>query len=226
MRTIHLSALFILMFSAFCHVDDLVADWRTHTVRQTNGGDGHFALPARFQILSTENWGRVMTIPYTVYMPERDRMLMLVNCDYPHRAFTLTSDDRGANWTDPRPTSVDKNGKPSAGLGTSLAYLGDGKALFYAGQRWFSRDYGKAWGDTVPIAPTSDGKPWTNGQLKSALKANLPLSPADRERANHRPNEEKWEELVNNALSPSRGNSLYGKDLIENVDRGVHRLRR
>lgn len=72
----------------------------------------------------------------------------------------------------------------------------------------------------------ADGKPWTNGQLKSALKANLPLSPADRERANHRPNEEKWEELVNNALSPSRGNSLYGKDLIENVDRGVHRLRR
>ncbi|MHA7820041.1 MAG: DUF3320 domain-containing protein [Erythrobacter sp.] len=72
----------------------------------------------------------------------------------------------------------------------------------------------------------ADGKPWTNGQLKSALKAILPLSPADRERANHRPNEEKWEELVNNALSPSRGNSLYGKDLIENVDRGVHRLRR
>jgi hypothetical protein len=71
----------------------------------------------------------------------------------------------------------------------------------------------------------ADGKPWTNGQLKSALKAILPLSPADRERANPRPNEEKWEELVNNALSPSRGNSLYGKDLIENVDRGVHRLR-
>ncbi|RZP20604.1 MAG: DUF3320 domain-containing protein [Erythrobacter sp.] len=71
----------------------------------------------------------------------------------------------------------------------------------------------------------ADGNPWTNGELKSALKALLPLSPADRERANHRPNEEKWEELVNNALSPSRGNSLYGKGLIENVDRGVHRRR-
>lgn len=71
----------------------------------------------------------------------------------------------------------------------------------------------------------ADGNPWTNGELKSALKAILPLSPADCERANHRPNEEKWEELVNNALSPSRGNSLYGKGLIENVDRGVHRLR-
>lgn len=71
----------------------------------------------------------------------------------------------------------------------------------------------------------ADGNPRTNGELKSALKAILLLSPADRERANHRPNEEKWEELVNNALSPSRGNSLYGKGLIENVDRGVHRLR-
>ena len=70
----------------------------------------------------------------------------------------------------------------------------------------------------------ADGNPWTNGELKTALKAILPLSPADRERANHRPNEEKWEELVNNALSPARGNSLYGKGLIENVDRGVHRL--
>ena len=70
----------------------------------------------------------------------------------------------------------------------------------------------------------SDGKPWTNGELKASLRKKLPLSSEDRERANHRPNEEKWEELVNNALSPSRGNSLYGKGLIENVDRGVHRL--
>lgn len=71
----------------------------------------------------------------------------------------------------------------------------------------------------------SDGQTWTNGELKAALKAILPLSPADRERANHRPNEEKWEELVNNALSPSRGNSLYGKGLIENMGKGIHRLR-
>ena len=72
----------------------------------------------------------------------------------------------------------------------------------------------------------ADGNPWTNGGLKAALKRILPLSPGDRERANHRPNEEKWEELVKNALSPARGNSLYGRGLIENVERGVHRLRR
>lgn len=70
----------------------------------------------------------------------------------------------------------------------------------------------------------SDGKPWTNSELKGALKSILPLSPADSERASHRPNEEKWEELVNNALSAARGNSLYGKGLIENMGRGIHRL--
>lgn len=70
----------------------------------------------------------------------------------------------------------------------------------------------------------SDGKPWTNSELKGALKVILPLSPADSERASHRPNEEKWEELVNNALSAVRGNSLYGKGLIENIGRGIHRL--
>ncbi|GIS59342.1 MAG: hypothetical protein CM1200mP2_15670 [Planctomycetaceae bacterium] len=33
-------------------------------------------------------------VPYIVNMPEKDRVLMLVGCDYPHRAFVLTSDDQ------------------------------------------------------------------------------------------------------------------------------------
>jgi len=136
-----------------------MAAWQQHEVRQCNGKDQQIRLPARFQIV-TESWDRVVAVPYIIFMPEKDRLLMLVSCDYPHRAYVLTSDDRGANWTDPRPVSVDKNGAPSVDMGTGLAYLGDGNALFYAGQRWFSRDYGQTWGDTVPIGPTSDGSPW------------------------------------------------------------------
>jgi hypothetical protein len=45
---------------------------------------------------------------------------MLVSCDYPHRAFTLTSDDRGATWTNPQPTGVDAEGKPVAGGGVII----------------------------------------------------------------------------------------------------------
>ncbi|MBP87388.1 MAG: hypothetical protein CMJ64_11810 [Planctomycetaceae bacterium] len=144
-----------------------LAEWQLHEIRQLNGMGAQFRLPARFQIV-TESWNRVVAVPYIVNMPEKDRLLMLVGCDYPHRAFVLTSDDRGATWTDPRPARVGDDGKPSIGLGTSLAYLGKGKLIFYAsgsvgaGQpsRWFSRDYGLTWGDSVLLAPSSDKKPW------------------------------------------------------------------
>jgi hypothetical protein len=144
-----------------------LAEWQAHEVRQLNGASGQFRLPARMQIV-TESWNRVVAVPYIVYMPEKDRLLMLVGCDYPHRAFVLTSDDCGATWTDPRPARVGDNGKPSIGLGTSLAYLGKGKLVFYAdgsldaGQpaRWFSSDYGKSWGNPVPLAPSPNGKRW------------------------------------------------------------------
>lgn len=69
-----------------------------------------------------------------------------------------------------------------------------------------------------------DGNPWTNAEIKRALSATLPLSPADRAQANFRPNEEKWEELVNNALSAARGNSLHAKGLIRSGGRGIHVL--
>ena len=137
-----------------------VADWQQHEVRQLKGEGQQIQQHAKFQIV-TESWHRVVAVPYMIYMPENDRLLMLVGCDYPHRAHVMTSDDHGANWTDPRPTGVDKNGKPSLGMGTSLAYLGDGNVLFYSGQRWFSRDYGKTWSESVPLAPTSNGKRWS-----------------------------------------------------------------
>ncbi|MBC8355637.1 MAG: exo-alpha-sialidase [Planctomycetes bacterium] len=144
-----------------------MAQWRSHEVRHLNGVSERFLLRARMQIV-TESWNRVVAVPYIVNMRDKDRLLMLVGCDYPHRAFVLTSDDRGATWTDPRPARVGDDGKASIGLGTSLAYLGKGKLVFYesgsvgAGKpsRWFSMDHGQTWGEPVTIAPTPDGKPW------------------------------------------------------------------
>lgn len=63
---------------------------------------------------------------------------------------------------------------------------------------------------------------WTNSELKRQLRTILPLSPADMAQANFRPNEEKWEELVNNALSQSRGNSLHSKGMVKSHSRGRH----
>jgi hypothetical protein len=72
-------------------------DWKPHEIRQMNGKGGEIRLPAQFQIV-TESWNRVVAVPYLIYMPEKDRLLMLVNCDYPHHAEMLFSDDHGASW--------------------------------------------------------------------------------------------------------------------------------
>ena len=70
----------------------------------------------------------------------------------------------------------------------------------------------------------SDGQVWSNSQLKEALPDHLPLSSADRAPAAFRPHEEKWEELVDNALSPSRSNSLHSRGLVESRGSGLHQL--
>ena len=71
----------------------------------------------------------------------------------------------------------------------------------------------------------SDGEAWTNAELKRRIPSILSLSPADRVRSSTRPNEERWEELVNNALSQAgRSNSLYAKGLVSKVGFGLHKL--
>lgn len=52
-----------------------VAEWQQHEVRQQNGKDPQLRLPAQFQIVA-ENWNRVVVVPYIIYMPEKDRLLM------------------------------------------------------------------------------------------------------------------------------------------------------
>lgn len=70
----------------------------------------------------------------------------------------------------------------------------------------------------------SDGQIWTNAQLKHQIPGLLPLYPGDRQRSPSRPREEKWEELVNNALTRTgRSNSLYARGLVVNVGVGQHR---
>jgi hypothetical protein len=101
-----------------------------------------------------------VAVPYIVYMPEKDRVLMLVSCDYPHRAMVLWSDDRGASWSAPKYVHTDSEGKPDTGMGVSLTYLGKGRACLVADGLWFSNDYGESWSDRTPVPPASDGKVW------------------------------------------------------------------
>src|ERR1035438_10298802 len=59
------------------------ADWTPHTVRQLNGRAVEIQLPAKDQIL-TERWNRRVDDPYLVYMPEKDRLLLLVSRQHPY----------------------------------------------------------------------------------------------------------------------------------------------
>ncbi len=134
------------------------AQWQDHTVQLLNGPSGPIPVAAKIQIVS-ESWKRVVAVPYIVSMPEKQRLLMLVGCDYPHHPEVLHSDDGGSTWSAPRRVVAD--GTPVDGLGTCLTYLGEGEVLFLAGDhRWVSRDYGETWTAGAVVAPTVDGKPW------------------------------------------------------------------
>ena len=135
------------------------ADWEPTKVLQMDGESVAAELPAQRQIV-TETWNRVVAIPYIAYLPEKDRICMLVSCDYPHQPMVLFSDDHGATWGEPRPVSSDPTVNASAGLGTALTYLGGRRLMSVAGGRWFSEDYGDTWEGPFPIAPASNGQSW------------------------------------------------------------------
>jgi hypothetical protein len=121
-------------------------NWKPHQIQRFT--DQVNKLPAKLQIVSLA-WNRVAAVPYIVYMPEKDRLAMLIVCDSPHHAFLLFSDDHGATWTEP------KRANPEMDIwGVGLAYLGDGQLMFttVSNTAWFSDDYGHTW-------PRSSHKP-------------------------------------------------------------------
>ena len=137
------------------------AQWQVSTVRQRTG-DHAVVLPAQRQDV-TEGWNRIAQIPYMVYMPERDRVVMVLNCDTPLRAMTLSSDDHGATWSAPRYVQEGPDGEPGpqCSMATGLTDLGAGKLMLHmSNQHWFSSDYADTWGDPRPIPPSSAGKAW------------------------------------------------------------------
>jgi hypothetical protein len=133
--------------------------WKPHEVRQLNGRRQQKELPAQFQVV-TEKWAEIALAPWMVYMPEKDRLLMLANRGRPHQAALTFSADRGATWSPPKYLHTDAAGKPDTGLGVGLTYLGNGKAQVFSGENslWFSNDYGETWGDRTVMPLMAKGK--------------------------------------------------------------------
>ncbi len=134
--------------------------WKAHEVRQLGEAVGGDRTPAKLQIV-TESWNRVVAVPYIVYLPEKDRLLMLISCDYPHRPMVLTSDDHGTSWSQPHSILPDEPAHARHLLGVSLTSLGDGQVLcgVEGKLRCRSIDYGQTW-SSEPIPPNSQGGGW------------------------------------------------------------------
>jgi hypothetical protein len=135
-------------------------NWKPITIIRLNGTGKPEAVLALGQIV-TERLNRAIRAPYLVYMPEKDRLLMLVSGGYPFRPTLVSSDDHGKTWTEPRHV-YEKYEDPQHHVAVGLTYLGKGKLIFCTetNGRFFSEDYGATWSVPTPKPPTSDGKPW------------------------------------------------------------------
>ncbi len=123
-----------------------------HVVERLDAEKEPATLPAEILWIS-EPWLREQAdenaqMPYLTYLPEKDRVLMLVETHQPIVTAFVFSDDHGKTWSDRQWLSTDQQGQPQ-GVALGLTNLGSGKLMAYpenaAHDRWVSDDYGKTW---------------------------------------------------------------------------------
>jgi hypothetical protein len=122
-------------------------------VRQLNGQQQPVSLPAEIGLLDRSQ--NDAQCPSMVYMPEKNRVVMLVSTQRPAVSGVIFSDDRGKAWSKRQWLSVDGNGKPTGSMMVGLTYLGGGRLLAFPGTVntcWHSDDFGKTWkGDKTTV---------------------------------------------------------------------------
>ncbi len=126
---------------------------KKHIVQQINGEFEPVSLPAEIQWVS-EPWYKERKdenaqMPYLVYLPEKDRVIMSVITHHPTCTAFIYSDDHGKTWSKRSWFSVDDKGNPKTGIVLGLTDLGSGKLLVYKENithgQWRSNDFGKTW---------------------------------------------------------------------------------
>ena len=135
---------------------------RGHVVLRLNGEKKPASRPAQMQWISQPWNGENAQMPYLVYLPEKDRMLMLVQCGQPIHSALVTSADHGKTWSARHWLSVDTNGQPN-GVGFGLTYLGGGKLVAFPEDLktlCTSADYGQTWKSTAASEPGSEKYAW------------------------------------------------------------------
>jgi len=134
---------------------------REHVVRQLNGEREPDSLPAEILWIS-EPWYKQRSdenaqMPYLAYLPENDRVVMLVITHHPTCTAFIYSDDHGKTWSKRKWFSTDADGKPKPGIVLGLTNLGGGKLLVYKENvthgLWRSDDFGETW-KAMPVQET------------------------------------------------------------------------
>ena len=135
---------------------------REHVVLRLDGEKKPATQPAEMQWISQPWNGDNAQMPYLVYLPQKDRLLMLIECGQPIHSAFITSDDHGQTWSRRQWLSVDASGKPN-GVGLGLTYLGGGKLLAFPEDLktlWSSSDYGQTWKASVVKEPGTERYAW------------------------------------------------------------------
>ena len=144
------------------------SNWKMCKIKRVVEGSSYFSgcsingywyeeTSSQIQIL-TEKWSRVVAVPYIIYMSEINRILMLIACDYPHRAMLLFSDNLGETWSNPEYMHKETTENDVSDYCVGLTYLGNGKAMAYDDKFiWLSTDYGKTWDESTIYPKAIDG---------------------------------------------------------------------
>ena len=131
-----------------------------HTVLRHDAEKEPTALPAEMHWIS-EPWLKEKPdenaqMPYLTYLPEKDRVLMLVQTHQPIVTAFIFSDDHGRTWSDRRWLSTNEQGQPQHHA-LALTNLGGGNLTAnpenLAQGRWASNDYGETW-KQIPASDT------------------------------------------------------------------------
>ncbi len=137
---------------------------RKHVVLKMNGEREPASLPAEIVWIS-EPWYRKQAdenaqMPYLTYLPEKDRVVMLVITHHPTHTAFIFSDDHGKTWSERSWLKKDEQNRPLPGIAVGLTNLGKGNLQVHLDNvshgRWLSSDYGETW--KFSPAPASEIK--------------------------------------------------------------------
>lgn len=134
--------------------------WQKHGIVQKNGSEKSLTLAAELYFIGGEWSYNNSQMPYLVFMPERNRLMLAASVDKPPvKAIQVFSDDFGETWTKPTWMHTDAAGQPDLQMATQLSYLGHGKLICGTETEfWTSPDYGQTWGSYVAVPNGRDGR--------------------------------------------------------------------